>query len=171
MRNLESIVFINGKVKFPITLDPGVWIFDDRKIEIDTYFDKDNVVVDELEDYTQKAAEHWQKEIREGAIVPPTLKTERKFEKIKLMTGTFGIPFKPFLQNAVPEEGATEIIVTADGKELSFPIEVANEFFLGFSREGKPLRLEEDGGPVHIYLGDGSNRDNPIKNVKSFTVK
>ena len=57
MRNLESIVFINGKVvNFRLRLDPGVWIFDDRKIEINTYFDKDNVVVDELEDYTQKAA-------------------------------------------------------------------------------------------------------------------
>ena len=38
MNIVESIVFINGKVKFPITIDPLVWIFDDRKVEIDTYF-------------------------------------------------------------------------------------------------------------------------------------
>ena len=41
MRNLGSILFINGKVKFPITIDPLVWIFDDRKVEIDTYFHKE----------------------------------------------------------------------------------------------------------------------------------
>src|SRR5213078_4328775 len=105
MNNLGSIIFINGKVEFPITIDPLVWIFDDRKVEIDTYFDKEKEEVDELEDYTKKAARFWQKEIQEGATLPPTLKTEKKFLKVQLMTGTFGIPFKPFLENAVPEEG------------------------------------------------------------------
>ena len=56
MRNLGSILFINGKVKFPITIDPLVWIFDDRKVEIDTYFNKEAEKVDEIEDYTKKAA-------------------------------------------------------------------------------------------------------------------
>ena len=48
MRNLESILFINGKVKFPITIDPLVWIFDDRKVEIDTYFHNEAEKVDEI---------------------------------------------------------------------------------------------------------------------------
>ena len=56
MSNVESIIFINGKVKFPITIDPLVWIFDDRKVEIDTYFNNEQEEVDELEDYTKKAA-------------------------------------------------------------------------------------------------------------------
>ncbi len=167
----SSIVFINGKVQYPITLDPGVWIFDDRKVEIDEYFrDKRTDEKDELENYTMKAAKFWQKEIAEGAILPPTLKTERKFEKVKLMTGTFGIPFKPFLKNAEPLKGTSEVIVLADGKESTFSMEEAENFFIGFSKDGKPLKPEE-GGPMHIYFGNGSNLDSPITNVRSFTVK
>ena len=170
MSHLGSILFINGKVKFPITIDPLVWIFDDRKVEIDTYFHEEKVEVDELEDYTKKTAQYWQKEIQEGATLPPTLKTERTFKKLQIMTGTFGIPFKPFIENAEPDEEATEVIVTTDDKEWSFPIEEAKKFFIGFSKDGKPLSQEE-GGPIHIYFGDGSNIENPIKNVKSFTLK
>ena len=170
MNIVESILFINGKVKFPITIDPLVWIFDDRKVEIDTYFNNEQEEVDEIEDYTKKAAQFWQKEIQEGAILPPTLKSERTFKKVQLMNGSFGIPFKPFIENAEPEADATEVIVTANGKELSFPIEEAKEFFIGFSKDGKPLS-EEEGGPIHIYFGDGSNRENPITHVQSFTLK
>lgn len=170
MNNVETIFFINGKVKFPITIDPLVWIFDDRKVEIDTYFNNESEKVNELEDYTKKAAQFWQKEIQEGAILPPTLKTERKFKKLQLIEGSFGIPFKPFIENAEPEADATEVIITSNGKELSFSLEQAKEFFIGFSKKGKPLS-EEDGGPIHIYFGDGSNRENPITHVQSFTVK
>ena len=31
------IVQVNGNVKFPITLDPSVWIFDDRKVLLEEY--------------------------------------------------------------------------------------------------------------------------------------
>ena len=47
----------------------------------------------------------------EGAIVPPTLKTEKKYLKEKLLTGTFGMRFQPFLQNAEPVEHATTVII------------------------------------------------------------
>ena len=167
---METIIFINGKVKFPITIDPLVWIFDDRKVEIDTYFNNEQEKVDELEDYTKKASQFWQKEIQEGAIMPPTLKSERKFKKLQLIESSFGIPFKPFIENAEPEADASEVIVTSNGKELSFPLEQAKEFFIGFSKEGKPLS-EEEGGPIHLYFGDGSNRENPITHVQSFTLK
>lgn len=170
MSYLDSIVFINGKVKYPITIDPGVWIFDDRKIEIDTYFSAERVQVNELEDYTKKASRHWQKEIQEGATLPPTIKTERKFEKQRLLEGSFGIPFEPFLKNAEPAEDATEVIVIANGQELTFPLEVALNFFIGFSKEGQPLKVSE-GGPMEIYFGDGTNIEKPITHVTSFTVR
>ena len=89
-------------------------------------------------------------------LLPPTLKTERTFKKAQLINGSFGIPFKPFIENAEPETDVTEVIVTADGKELSFPIEEAKEFFIGFSKDGKPNQKNE-GGPIQIYFGDGSN--------------
>ena len=167
---MEGVVFINGNVKYTITLDPGVWIFDDRKIEIDTYFHEDRKEVDELEEYKISASRHWQKEIQEGATLPPTIKTERKFEKQRLLEGTFGIEFEPFLKNAEPAADAKEVVVKTDKEELTFPIEEVYKFFIGFSKDGKPLKIDE-GGPMEIYFGDGSNRDNPIKHVQSFTVK
>ena len=35
---MSTIMPFKGKVKFPITLDAGVWIFDDRRIDLNTYF-------------------------------------------------------------------------------------------------------------------------------------
>ncbi len=39
---------------------------------------------------------------------------------------------------------------------------------MAFSHKGKPLK--ED-GPIHIIYQDGSNKDDPIKHVKSFRVE
>jgi hypothetical protein len=52
--------------------------------------------------------------------------------------------------------------------EYQYPLETAYNLILGFSNNGKPLK--ED-GPIHIYFGDGSNQQSPIKNVKSFIIK
>ena len=38
--NLEKIIPVIGKVKYSITLDPSVWIFDERKLELTTFFDE-----------------------------------------------------------------------------------------------------------------------------------
>lgn len=164
---MESIVMIKGKVQFQITLDPGVWIFDDRKVDLTTYFTEEAITKDEIEEYTKATSKHWEREIREGAIHPPTLKTEKIYEKQKVLNGTFGIPLKPFLENAVILEDATTVnFMTKEGK-ISLPIEIALNVVLGFSINGKPLR--ED-GPIHIYYRDGSNFSNPIKNVKEIVV-
>ncbi|MDQ0217214.1 peptidyl-prolyl cis-trans isomerase [Peribacillus cavernae] len=165
---MESILFIKGKVKYTITLDPGVWIFDDRKVDMDTYFQLEKKAVDELEEYTKATSKNWEREIREGAVLPPTLKTEKKYEKEKIMTGTFGIPLEPFLQNAVPAEDATTVIIETETGETAFPLMDAKTFILGFSIKGKPLG--ED-GPVFVYFGDGSNIEAPIKKVKAFRLE
>ncbi|MEI2664875.1 peptidyl-prolyl cis-trans isomerase [Rossellomorea sp. LJF3] len=165
---MESIIPIKGKVKFPITLDAGVWIFDDRKVDLTTYFDDTTEKVDELEEYTKAVSKHWSREIQEGATYPPTLKTEKRYEKEKILNGTFAIPFAPFLKNAEPlPEGASIVIETETGDHL-LDINEADQLLIGFSKEGKPLR--ED-GPVHIYFMDGSNRNNPITNVRAFRVE
>ncbi|WP_251549010.1 peptidyl-prolyl cis-trans isomerase [Neobacillus muris] len=165
---MENILPISGNVKFNITLDPGTWIFDDRKIDLTTYFAKKNEEVDSNEEYTKSVSKHWDREIMEGAIFPPTLKTEKQFQKVKVMTGTFGIKFQPFLQNSEPGNDAKSLIIHAAEKDFEVPLMDAYDLILKFSDCGKPLN--ED-GPVHIYYGDGSNQDSPIKNVKGFTVK
>lgn len=165
---MENIIDIKGNVQFRITLDPSVWIFDDRKIDLDTYFDQPLEEVNELNAYTYAISKHWDREIKEGATIPPTSITEKKFEKEKMLNGTFGMKFEPFFQNAGPNEDAKLLIIETIDDEISFPIDKANEFLLGFSYKGKPLKKD---GPVHIYFRDGSNRNNPIKNVKGLRVE
>jgi hypothetical protein len=165
---MEKIMMIKGKVKFSITLDPSVWIFDDRKIDLDTFFENSTEKHQDIEEYTKAISKHWDREIMEGAIVPPTLKTEKKYLKEKLLTGTFGMHFQPFLQNALPDDSAQKMIIESKDGEYSLTIQEAKEIILGFSKVGKPLT--ED-GPVYIYFGDGSNKNNPIKNVTGFRVE
>lgn len=165
---MENIIIISGETKFSITLDPGVWIFDDRKIELTTFFSKQKEVTNELEAYTKSVSKHWDREIIEGAVFPPTLKTEKKYEKEKVLTGTFGIPFKPFLENAEPKQNVKKVIVKTADDEYEIPFDIANKLILGFSDAGKPLTSD---GPIHVYFGDGSNKQNPIKNVREFIVK
>lgn len=166
---MENIIIIKGKVKYIITLDPGVWIFDDRKVDLNTHFQKKQIENNELEEYTKEISSHWDREIMEGAIVPPTIKTETKYKKERLLLGSYGIPLKPFLLNASPFEEANQlIVVTSNDDELVFDLASGYEFILAFSNNGKPLK--ED-GPVHVYFGDGSNQTHPIKYVKELLIK
>lgn len=165
---MENIIPIKGKTQYSITLDPGVWIFDDRRIDLTTYFDTAQNQIDELEAYTKSISKHWDREIMEGAIYPPTLSSEKKFEKEKLLTGSFAVPFKPFLKNATPLDDARNVIIEQEGNDISIPLEKAYDLILGFSKDGKPLK--ED-GPIYVYFGDGSNRNEPINNVKAFRVE
>jgi hypothetical protein len=167
-QKMESIIPIKGKVKFSITLDSGVWIFDDRKVDLTTYFDDTTEKVDELEEYTKAVSKHWSREIQEGATYPPTLKTEKKYEKEKILNGTFAIPFAPFLKNAEPLIDAATIVIETESGEHPLALTQADQLLIGFSKEGKPLR---ENGPVHIYYKDGSNRDQPITDVRAFRVE
>lgn len=165
---MERIIQIKGNVKYSITLDPGVWIFDDRRIDLTTYFKKPSEKPDALEEYTKAISRHWDREIIEGATVPPTLKSEKRYQKELALTGTFGIPFKPFLANAEPMENASKLIIeTADGK-VDITLDQAYDLILGFSENGKPHLTD---GPVHVFFGDGSNQEEPIKHVKSFVIE
>ncbi|MGD6848634.1 peptidyl-prolyl cis-trans isomerase [Rossellomorea aquimaris] len=165
---MESIVPIKGKVKFTITLDSGVWIFDDRKVDLTTYFDEKNETIDELEEYTKAVSKHWSREIQEGATYPPTLKTEKKYEKEKILNGSFAIPFAPFLTNAEPLENAASLVIETETDEYRMDLAQADQLLIGFSKDGKPLK---ENGPVHIYYKDGSNRETPITDVRAFRVE
>lgn len=165
---MENIIILSGKVKYKITLEPTVWIFDDRKVDLTTYFSSTSNPSNDLEEYTKSISKHWDREITEGAIYPPTLKTEKKYEKEKVLTGSFGIPFQPFFKNAEPDETAASLVIKTATSEHEIPLEKALNLVLGFSNAGKPL--SED-GPVHVYFGDGSNQQDPIKHVREFIVK
>lgn len=165
---MEFIIPFKGKVKFKIILDPSVWIFDDRRIDLETYFVDRPEEVDELEEYVRGAGEHWSREIMEGSTFPPTLKTEKKYKKQQMLTGTFGIKFEPFLMNTEPEADASSVVFETKHGEHRFSFDDAKNLIFKYSQNGKPLR--ED-GPVHILLPDGSNVDSPITDVEAIRVE
>ena len=165
---MSQILQIKGKVKYPITLDPGVWIFDDRRIDLDTYFHKkEEENVPELT-YEEKLAKYWQREIQESSVSPPTLKTEIKYEKEKVLTGTFGIFFEPFLNHAEPDEDAEMLVFETKNGNIKIPLNKGKEIIFKFSENGKPLK---ENGPVYVLYKDGSNFEQPIKGVTGIIVE
>ncbi|MBP3040601.1 peptidyl-prolyl cis-trans isomerase [Bacillaceae bacterium Marseille-Q3522] len=165
---MNSIITLKGKVKYTITLDPSVWIFDDRKLDLTSYFLQNNEQKNENINDTEKVALNWEREIREGSVFPPTLKTEKRYQKEKILTGTFAIPLLPFINNAEPENDATEMIIEQSDGQVIVPLEDAKTFVAGFSKDGKPL-LED--GPIHLYFGDGRNKHNPYRDIQALIVK
>ena len=126
---MEFILPLNGKTKFSLTLDPTVWIFDDRKVDLTTYFAEARNAEDEDEKYLDAVGKHWSREIMEGAVYPPTLKTERKFDRKGMQTGTFGMVLAPFIKNAEPadegkplKDGGPVHVLLADGSNVDNPI-------------------------------------------------
>lgn len=165
---MQKIIQITGNVQHSITLDPSIWIFDDRRLDLDAFFKDDYVERDELEEYKKNIGKHWSREIMEGATFPPTLETEKKFELSKEITGNYGIYLHHFLKNAIPNENATKIVFqTETDEEFAFPFQMNEDFILKYSIDGKPI---EGDGPVHILLKDGSNIENPIKNVVAVQI-
>ena len=165
---MEAIITIKGNVKHTNTLDPTVWIFDDRKVDLDTFFTEAFVERDEEEEYKRDMGKHWSREIMEGATFPPTLKTEKKFDRQKMVTGTFGISLDHFVKNAVPAENAKTItFLTIDGTEETYPVSDIGNFLFKFSQEGKPLT--ED-GPAHLLFKDGSNIEQPLRKVTAIVI-
>lgn len=166
---MTTVIQITGNVQHSITLDPSIWIFDDRRIDLDTFFTDDYVEIDEMEEYKKMMGKHWSREIMEGTTFPPTLESEKLFEESKEIIGTYGIYLHHFLKNAGPNENAMTITFeTKVGENHTFPLAKTDDFILKYSFEGKPLR--ED-GPVHVLLKDGSNLKQPIKNVSAVIIK
>lgn len=166
---MNSIIPIKGAVTYTLTLDPTVWIFDDRRLDLTTYFSTEKAPDDSEEKYLADMGAHWSREIMEGAVFPPTLKTERKFDRKGMMTGTFGMELGPFLKNAEIKPEATEAVFECEnGDEHVFPLKEAKNLVFKFSQDGKPIT---EGGPVHLLFADGSNVDNPIKGVLAIRIQ
>jgi hypothetical protein len=166
---MENVIVIQGHVNYPITIDPTVWIFDDRKVDLSSYFSEERGEKDdEILAYTKAVSKHWDREIKEGAAFPPINRSLNKFEKDEALTGSFAIALSPFIKNAEPKEGSSHlIIVTKDEMTFEVPLSKAHDAILGFSKDGKPV----ENGPVHFYFGDGSNKEEPIKNIAKFLIK
>lgn len=130
------LLTISGKVEFTITLDSSAWIFDDRKLHLDTLVSSEDEI--SFEDNKE-----WNRQIIEGETLPPTLKTEKQFKSTKqeLLEGTFVMNLSPFLEYAEPET-FTYRITHKDGV-TELPYKNRYSHYAQFSKEGK--RLYDDG--------------------------
>jgi len=159
------IIPITGNVTYPITLDPTVWIFDDRKIEFDKAFQQTSEAKED--DELKRASERFNREVYQQTAKPPVNRSIKKFEREKILQSTYVMPLGDFVANAEvkPEAKNVSLVTKEDEVIISVP-ELEQSYFL-FARDGKPLK---DDGPVHLYFQDGSNKDNPIKNITKIII-
>lgn len=162
------IIRITGKVKFPITLDASVWIFDERKLLFEEAFSQkktkqSNKNNTSLKEAGERLSRAYREDPRTRHINPGMNKEERE----AALKNSYLMPIKQFIKNAQPEERARKAtLVTKEGK-VEIQLEELENSLLFFADKGKPLANK---GPVHLYFKDGSNRDQPIKGINEISI-
>src|SRR5699024_216504 len=160
------IIQLKGKVTYPITLDASVWIFDDRKIILEEAFlpKEEQPKVDPA----KKAAQLFDQELYfKTKVKPPVNKTLTRYEREQALTHYFVMQLGYFMKNAALAEESKNAILTTNEDYVIITVEQLLNAYILFAIDGKPLK--ED-GPVHLYFGDGSNKDQPIKGIKEITI-
>lgn len=161
------IVTIVGKVKYSITLDPTVWIFDSRKVPLDEAFKEKKAEKQQEKSEAEKAMERWNREVYQQKYPNINDNVEKNLSK-EVLKNSYVMPLKDFIQNAeITEDAAAAYLLTKDEHKTKITLKALKEGYLLFAKDGKPLR--ED-GPVHFYYGDGSNKDEPIKNINKIMI-
>jgi len=161
------IVPLRGNVAFRITLDPTVWIFDDRKVILEEAFTQADAKASE-EDDLKRQAEIFDEVYLSKHNRPPTQKTTMKVNRQEILNYSYVIPLKDFVLNAEAPEGTERVLLKTNDEDVIISYEQLVEGYALFAIDGKPLK--ED-GPIHFVFGDGSNVDNPIKHVKAIEVQ
>ncbi|MFD1446978.1 molybdopterin-binding protein [Oceanobacillus profundus] len=161
------IVPIMGNVFYSITLDPTVWIFDDRKILLsDAFSDKgrNSAEVDDLE----LASQRFNREVFDVKMNrPPVNRSISKLEGETILKNSYVMPLHDFIKNAEVKASATHAILVSDEVETEISIaDLENGYFL-FAIDGKPIK---ENGPVHFFYQDGSNKDKPLTNIKQIII-
>ncbi|WP_339227571.1 hypothetical protein NSQ77_18640 [Oceanobacillus sp. FSL K6-2867] len=161
------IVPILGNVFYSITLDPTVWIFDDRKILLDEAFSGKGSNSEEADDL-ELASQRFNREIFEVKMNrPPVNRSISKLEGEKILKNSYVMPLYDFIQNAEVKPDATHGVLLSEYEETKISLtDLENGYFL-FAVDGKPIK---DNGPVHFFYQDGSNKDNPITNIKKIII-
>lgn len=142
-----EIVMIRGNVKFPITLDPSVWIFDKAKIDLDEFF-----------------------ATGEAAITKSDAKSDQRMtkkERDEVLVKSFAMAIAPYIERSEPSEEAKSIRIHHSNKVTDVPFEKGIAMVAAFSNQGKPLRHD---GPIHLYFADRTNQQEPFLNVTTIEV-
>lgn len=162
---MSDIIVFMGAVGFSITLDPSVWVFDERKIDLSKYSGEEDDQAKSEKEYVKGTSAQWDKELREGSSPP----SERRslVEERKVLEGDYAMKLAPFIQNAQPVQEATHIRIHREtGDPVTVTIDEAKRAILQFAKDGKPIRL---GGPVHFYLPEmWKAKEQPIDAITAF---
>ncbi|RPF56126.1 hypothetical protein [Aquisalibacillus elongatus] len=159
------IVQIQGNVRHPITLDPTVWIFDDRKILLDEAFNNQS---SDAQNHAANEDTPFNRNQYQQKMNPPINESVKKFDRKKVLENSYLMPINHFLPNAEPDKNATKAILHTDDGQQEITIDELNDSLLLFALDGKPLK---DDGPVHLYFNDGRNYDAPIKSIKKIHIE
>lgn len=136
---------LDGAVRHALTIDPTVWIFDDRKRNIE---ELDHPTESDDNAYYAKMGKAWDDGLTEGTRVDHN-KPMTRADKDAALRDSFAMPFAPFLQNAEPIETATHVRFYGDSV-LTLPMDEARSVYLQFSKDGKVL----PDGPVYALYND-----------------
>ncbi|MGP4106852.1 hypothetical protein [Virgibacillus sp. L01] len=161
------IVPITGNVTYSITLDPTVWIFDDRKILLDEAFSKKENEQQVEDNELENASKRWNRAVYQQKINPPVNKSISRFEREKILVNSYVMPINEFVDHAEIKENATDVTLVTNKGEEHISLEALQNCYLLFALEGKPLKEE---GPVHLFYKDGSNKDNPITGIEKIII-
>lgn len=161
------IVQLTGNVNYNITLDPTVWIFDDRKILFEKAFKGESANPKNTGDELDRAADRFNREVYRASVKPPVNKSITKFEREKILKNSYVMPLQEFLSHAEIKSDSKDATLTTKNGQINISLRELQECYLLFAIKGKPIT--ED-GPVHLFFNDGSNKDNPITGIQKITI-
>jgi len=159
------IIQLTGNVEYSITLDPSVWIFDDRKVLLDDAFTIDHN--EEDKNQLDNVADRWSKEVYQQRTRPPVNKSITRFEREKILKNSYVMPINEFLSHAKVKSHAKNVTLETSNGVFKVSLEDFQDCYLLFAVKGKPIK---ENGPVHIYFKDGSNKEDPIKGVQKIII-
>src|SRR5699024_11223019 len=101
------IIPITGNVAYQITLDPSVWIFDDRKILFNEAF-QTQTSHDNETSLEEEAAKRWNSAVYPAHIKPPVNRSIARLEGVEIPTNSYVSPYHDFINNADINLGSDE---------------------------------------------------------------
>lgn len=149
------IIQVKGNVTYPITLDPSVWIFDDRKVKIE------NAFTDDITDSHNKVEDN------SKLNKPPVNHSIKKYNKKELLQNSYVMPIREFLEHAEIKENAKAAHLHTINGMVEISIDSLLNAFLWFAIDGKQIKEQ---GPAYLLYGDGSNQNNPIKGIQTIEL-
>ncbi|QUE85760.1 MULTISPECIES: hypothetical protein [Exiguobacterium] len=132
---------LDGAVRHALTIDPTVWIFDERKRNVEAL---DSELESDQDAYYAKMGKAWDEGLTQGARIDHN-KPMSRADKDAALRDSFAMPFAPFLQNAEPLTTATHVSFYGE-TTLTLSLAEARTVYLQFSKDGKVLT----DGPVYV---------------------